>query len=268
MAQPPDRPYNGYNLDGQLPAQLDVAYQDQKPLNQPDPYSQGQQFPGPPDTHYRDQHLPNRPNNYDQGQQPIIQPNSSNHDQMPLDFQNYIANQVPSEYQQGNNLSQQITGFSHHQPSLLPINHDSNTGQQGHPPYVAPFNPNGNTFTLSRCDSDGSPSQWPINDPSMQRIHNPTPFLARMTTAYGQKFALHNIVFLDLPRGYALYWKARPQVPGKPAPNPNGDYYVYGHARGRFRSGEMFAKHVHAMLMQELNKCGCEQCKLPALMGL
>ncbi|KAI5206987.1 hypothetical protein AUEXF2481DRAFT_359659 [Aureobasidium subglaciale EXF-2481] len=277
MAQPPDRPYNGYNSEGQLPAQLDVAYPEQNPLNQPNPYCQGQQFPGPPNTHYRDQHLlPDRPNNYDQGQQPIIQPNSG---QMPLDFQNYIAIQVPSEYQQGNNLSQQITGFSHYQPSPLPINHDSNTGQQGLSSYVAPFNPNGNTFTLSRCDSDGSPSQWPINDASMQRIHNPTPFLSRISTAYakpdfftdphtGQKFALHDIVFLDLPRGYALYWKARPQVPEKSAPSPNGDYYVYGHARGRFRSGEMFAKHVHAMLMQELDRCGCEQCKLPALIGL
>jgi hypothetical protein len=80
-----------------------------------------------------------------------------------------------------------------------------------------------------------------------------TTYNAKTANTYGV-----NVQFTNLPQNYTLWWKARrgrTNAQGVQA----GDFFVYGHPRGRFTSVVKFIVHLHGMI-NNIVPCPCERC--------
>jgi hypothetical protein len=67
-----------------------------------------------------------------------------------------------------------------------------------------------------------------------------------------------NVQFTNLPQNYTLWWqvkRGRNNAQGAPA----GDFFVYGHPRGRYTSVVKFIVHLHSMI-NVIVPCPCDRC--------
>lgn len=66
------------------------------------------------------------------------------------------------------------------------------------------------------------------------------------------------VVFVDLPVGYSLWWRPRGNHVNRDGLR-QGHYFLWGHSGGHFRSARRFALHLYHVF-HNLPNCNCGVC--------